>query len=96
LRRAAVLRDLNFNGDRQFTAIESVAPSLNVTVSPISFYNAAELEPAIAAFASEPDGGLVVTAGTWATVNSQTIIDLPLNTGCLRSTPIRLMSLAAA
>ncbi len=74
--RAAILRDMNWSGYSQYTAIEAAAPLLGVEVRPIVFTNASEIERAIAAFADEPNGGMVVTAGTWATVNSQLIIGL--------------------
>jgi putative ABC transport system substrate-binding protein len=74
--RVAVLRDPKWNGDRQYAAIEAAAPLLGVELRPVIFTDAGELERAIAAFADEPNGGIVVTAGTWATVNSQLIIAL--------------------
>ena len=43
--------------------IQSVAPSLGVDVRPINVRNTAETERAIVAFASQPNGGLIVTAG---------------------------------
>jgi len=46
----------------QFAVIQSVAPSLGVDVRPISVRDASETERAIAAFASQPNGGLIVTA----------------------------------
>jgi putative ABC transport system substrate-binding protein len=74
--RAAILRDSKWNGDRQYAAIEAAAPLLGVELRLVIFTDAGELERAIAAFADEPNGGIVVTAGTWATVNSQLIIAL--------------------
>jgi putative ABC transport system substrate-binding protein len=74
--RAAVLRDTKWNGDRQLAAVRAVAPRLGVELIPVVFTDGGELERAIAAFAKEPNGGMVVTAGTWATVNSQLIIAL--------------------
>jgi ABC-type uncharacterized transport system substrate-binding protein len=41
-------------------AAELVAPSLGVTVSIVELQKSGETEPAIAAFASQPDGGLLV------------------------------------
>ena len=61
--RVAVLRDpATAAGIGQFAAIQSVAPSLGVEVSPINVRDAGEIERAVAAFARAPNGGLIVTA----------------------------------
>ena len=63
--RAAVLRDpTQGSGTSQFAAIQAVAPSLRVEVSPINIRNAPEIERGVAAFARSPHGGLVVTSGS--------------------------------
>ena len=50
--RAAVLRDLGIAaGIRQFGAIQAVAPSLGIEVSPVNVRDASEIERAITAFA---------------------------------------------
>ena len=49
--RAAVLRDPTQSGASQFTAIQTVAPSLRVEVSPVNTRDAGEIERAVAAFA---------------------------------------------
>ena len=60
--RVAVVRDPAISaGAGQFGAVQSVAPSFGVEVSPISARDAPELERAIAAFARSSNGGLVVT-----------------------------------
>jgi len=46
----------------QFAVIQSVAPSLGVDVRPINVSNTSETESAVAMFASQPNGGLIVTA----------------------------------
>jgi putative ABC transport system substrate-binding protein len=46
----------------QFAVTQSVAPLLGVDVRPINVRNTSETERAIAAFASQPNGGLIVTA----------------------------------
>lgn len=74
--RAAILRDPKWNGDRQFAAIAAAAPWLGVELSSVIFTDVAMFERDIAEFADQPNGGVVVTAGTWATVNSRQIIDL--------------------
>ncbi|MGA7209429.1 MAG: ABC transporter substrate-binding protein, partial [Pseudolabrys sp.] len=61
--RAAILWDPTIPaGIGQFAVIQSVAPSLGVDVKPINASNASETERAIAVFASQPNGGLIVTA----------------------------------
>jgi putative tryptophan/tyrosine transport system substrate-binding protein len=58
--RAGVLRDPTVTaGIGQFAVIQSVAPSLGVEVVPISVQNAAEIEPAVRAFARSGDRGLI-------------------------------------
>ncbi len=60
--RAAVLRDPAITaGIGQFGAIQSVAPSLGVEVSPVNVRDAGEIERAVAAFARSSNGGLIVT-----------------------------------
>jgi putative ABC transport system substrate-binding protein len=60
--RVAVIRDPAISaGTGQFGAIQSVAPSLAVEVSPINVRDAAEIERAVTAFARSPNGGLIVT-----------------------------------
>ena len=61
--RAAILWDPTIAaGIGQYAVIQSVAPSLGVDVKPINASNASETERAIAVFASQPNGGLIVTA----------------------------------
>jgi putative ABC transport system substrate-binding protein len=56
--RAGVLRDPALaSGGGQLGAIQSVAPSLGVELSPVNVRNADEIERAITAFAREPNGG---------------------------------------
>jgi putative ABC transport system substrate-binding protein len=71
--RVAVLRDSAIAaGIGQFAAIQSVAP-IGMEVSTIDVRDASEVEPAVAAFAHDPGGGLIVTASAFATNHSQTI-----------------------
>ena len=75
--RAAVLRDPAIAaGIGQFGAIQSVAPSLGVEVSPVDVRDAGEIERAVAAFARAPNGGLIVTASALAIVHRDLIITL--------------------
>jgi ABC-type uncharacterized transport system substrate-binding protein len=62
--RVAVLRDpTSAAGIGQFTAIQSVAQSLGVELTPLSVQDVAEIEAGIAAFARTDNGGVIVTAG---------------------------------
>jgi putative ABC transport system substrate-binding protein len=45
-------------------AIQAVAPSFGVELSPLGVRNADEIERAVAAFVRAPNGGLIVTSGT--------------------------------
>jgi len=79
--RAAVLRAPPRSaggaaGTAQFNAIQDLAPSLGVEVIPVDVNDAREIERTITAFAAEPNGGLIVTASTWATTNSDQIVTL--------------------
>jgi len=61
--RAAILWDPTIPaGIGQYAVIQSVAPSLGVDVGPISMDSTSETERTIAVFASQPNGGLIVTA----------------------------------
>ena len=51
------------SGVGQFAAIQAVAPSFGVEVSPIDIRDAGEIERAVTAFARAPNSGLIVTAG---------------------------------
>jgi putative ABC transport system substrate-binding protein len=75
--RAAILRDpTNTAGIGQFVAIQSVAPSVGVEVSPVNISDAAEIERAVSAFARSSNGGLIVTASPLARVHIDLIIKL--------------------
>jgi putative tryptophan/tyrosine transport system substrate-binding protein len=75
--RAAVFRDTgNPSGNAQFGAIQAVAPSLGIEVSPINMRDASEIERAVAAFARSANGGLIVTGSALATVHRNLIIEL--------------------
>jgi putative tryptophan/tyrosine transport system substrate-binding protein len=75
--RAAILWDPTIPaGIGQFAVIQSVAPSLGVDVRPISVSNTSETERAIAAFASQPNGGLIVTASALAVTHRELISTL--------------------
>jgi len=75
--RAAVLRDPAIaSGIGQFGAVQAVAPSLRVELSPIDVRDAPEIERAVAAFAGIPNGGLVVTGSPSSTIHRDLIIAL--------------------
>ena len=60
----------------QFGAIQSVAPSLGVELTPVNVRDATEIERAVVAFARSPNGGLIVTAGGATTLHRDLIITL--------------------
>ena len=75
--RVAVLRDpANPSGTGLFGAIQAVAPSFGVEVSPVGLRDAGEIERGVTAFASTANGGLVVTPSGLAIVNRDVIIKL--------------------
>jgi len=75
--RVAVLRDqTNPAGIAQFGAIQALAPSLGVQVSPINVRNANDIESGIATFARTANGGLIVTGSASATVHHHLITKL--------------------
>jgi putative tryptophan/tyrosine transport system substrate-binding protein len=75
--RAAILRDLGLaSGSGQLGAIQSVAPSLGVELTPLSVSDAGVIERALAAFARSPNGGMIVTGSTLALVHRKLIITL--------------------
>ena len=75
--RVAVLRDPDVaSGIGQFGAVQIVAPSLGVELSPVDVRDAGEIERAVTAFARTSNGGLIVTASTWATRHRDLFITL--------------------
>jgi putative ABC transport system substrate-binding protein len=75
--RVAVVQDPgNSGGISQFAAIQSVAPSLGVTLSALFLRNASEFESAVTAFAREPHAGLIVSRTSGAIVHRDLIIKL--------------------
>jgi ABC-type uncharacterized transport system substrate-binding protein len=75
--RVAVLRDsLTTVGIGQLAAIQGVAPSFGVELSPLVVRDSGEIEPAVAAFARGSNGGLIVTIGTLVQAHRDLIITL--------------------
>jgi putative ABC transport system substrate-binding protein len=72
--RAAILRDPSIAaGIGQLAAMQAVAPSLGVELSPLDIRGDSELDRAVAEFARLPNGGVVVTAGPAANVRREQI-----------------------
>ena len=57
-------------------AVEAVAQSFRVRLTPAAVRNAAEIERTVASFASKPDGALLVLPDTFNTVHRELIIAL--------------------
>jgi putative ABC transport system substrate-binding protein len=75
--RTAILRDpANPSGAGQFGAIQAVAPSFGVEVSPVNMRDAGGIERDVTAFAQKPNGGLIVTPATLAVVYRALIVTL--------------------
>jgi putative tryptophan/tyrosine transport system substrate-binding protein len=74
--RAAVLRDPVAVGIAQFAAIQAVAPSLQMELSPVDVRDPSEIERAVTAFADRPNGGLIATASAPTAIHRELIIAL--------------------
>ncbi len=75
--RVAVLRDPALSaGIGQFGAIQAMAPSLRVEVSPVNVRDSTEIEHAVAAFARAANGGLIVTQSALAAIHRDLIVTL--------------------
>ena len=74
VRRAAVIRDPAVAaGLGQFAAIQAIAPSLGLEVTPVNLGHVRDIERTIAAFARSPNVGLVVI-GSASTVAHRDLI----------------------
>jgi putative ABC transport system substrate-binding protein len=75
--RVAVLRDpITDSGIGQLAAIEAVAPSLGVELSPIGVRDAGEIERALTTFAKVSNGGLIVSAAALTITHRNLIVML--------------------
>ncbi len=75
--RVAVIRDAGISaGTGQFGALQTVAPSLGVELTPINVRDAGEIERAVAAFGRSPHGGMIVTGSALAVFHRDLIISL--------------------
>jgi ABC-type uncharacterized transport system substrate-binding protein len=77
--RAAVVRDATLAaGTGQFGAIQAMASSAGIAVTPINVRDASEIERALMAFAAAPNGGLIVTSSALARSHRDLIAALAL------------------
>jgi putative tryptophan/tyrosine transport system substrate-binding protein len=77
LKRVAVIRDPTVaTGIGQFGAIQSIAPSLGLQLSPVGVRDASEIEGAIISFARTGDGGLIVTGSAAAMDQRKLLVEL--------------------
>src|SRR5215471_16975683 len=75
--RVAVPRDATDPlGIGQFSAIQSVGPSLGVELHPVDMETAAEIERAVTAFARSSNGGIIVLSSAKATAHRDLITAL--------------------
>jgi putative tryptophan/tyrosine transport system substrate-binding protein len=75
--RVAVIRDQSLtSGTAQFAAVQSVAPSFGVELSPVGVRDAGEIERGVAGFARAPNGGVIVTGSPLTAVHRDLIIAL--------------------
>jgi putative tryptophan/tyrosine transport system substrate-binding protein len=75
--RVAMMRDPTVvTGAGQFGAVQAMAPSVGVELSPIDVRDAGEIEHAVTAFARSPNGGLIVTGGPLASLHRAVIINV--------------------
>ncbi len=75
--QVAVLRNPAISaGIGQYAAIQSIAPSLGVELTPMNVRDAAEIERAISGFALLPNGGLIVTGSALAASHSDLLVKL--------------------
>jgi len=77
VKRVAVIRDPSISaGPAQFAAIQAVAPSFGVELSPLGVGDASEIEHSLGSFAPGSNGGLVVTASALALAHRDLITTL--------------------
>jgi putative ABC transport system substrate-binding protein len=74
--RVAVLRDSSAAGIGQLAAMQAVAPSLGVELTPIDMRDPGEMENRLNEFARAANGGLIVTSNTSQGIYRKLIITL--------------------
>jgi len=79
VKRVGVFRDPSLPaGIGQFAAIQSAASSSRVELSAIDSRDATEIERALAVFAQEPNGGVILAASSSAVIHRKLIISLAM------------------
>jgi putative ABC transport system substrate-binding protein len=77
IKRLAVLRDPSVAaGIGQLAVIQAAASLLGLDVTPLGVADHGEIERSVAAFASTPDGGMIITASTQAFTYGDFLIEL--------------------
>jgi len=77
VKRVAVIRDPSISaGPAQFAAIQAVAPSFGVELSPLGVGDASQIEHSLGSFAPGSNGGLIVTASALALAHRDLITAL--------------------
>jgi putative ABC transport system substrate-binding protein len=75
--RAAIIRDPAIaTGLAQFAAMQAVAPSIGVELTPVGVKDANDIQRDVTAFAGVPNGGVIVAGSALATVHRKLIITL--------------------
>jgi putative ABC transport system substrate-binding protein len=75
--RAAVLRNAAISaGIGQYAAIQSVAPSLGVELTPMNVRDASEIERAITEFSRTPNAGPIVTGSALVAAHRDLVVSL--------------------
>ena len=73
--RTVVIRDPSqFSGVGELAAIQAIAPSLSVDLSPVDARDSGTIQRALTEFARQPNGGLIVTPSGAAERNRELII----------------------
>jgi putative ABC transport system substrate-binding protein len=93
--RTAVLTGVGATpGIGQLAAIQAVAPSLRVELTPLVVSDASEIEGTISNFARGTNGGLIVTTGTVLQINRELIVTLAHRYNLPTVYPFRLYATA--
>ena len=74
--RVGVLREAGSAGIGQWAVIQAAASPLAIELTPIATHDPGEIERGIAAFAAEPNGGLIVAVSSTGSVHRALIISL--------------------
>ena len=77
-------------GIGQLAALQAVAPSMRLDLTPLVVSDADEIEATVRAFSSAPNRGLIVTTGTVLQTNRKVIIALAARYGLPAVYPFRL------